>query len=237
MGSTTRWQMAQGYEKGFWENHTDIDLEYFEVFASELQDDIASYLKLNNTSSILEVGSGALGLVSHLKGSTRVAIDPLDEYYRTIPAFKEARDTGVEYRTQKGEDIDDPDDTFDLVIMDNVLDHCEDPWKVLLQVQRVLKPGGVLYFRQNTFTRWGKFVRSVLELFKVDKGHPYTFTKDQIANWLQELSFTTRSYTDNGYLRAWGSDLTSGKLKSIARAILLSPRDTTLFIVQSMVVK
>lgn len=42
-----------------------------------------------------------------------------------------------------GESIPWPDDTFDLIFSDNVLEHLMEPDKVFTEVSRVLKPGGV----------------------------------------------------------------------------------------------
>lgn len=38
-----------------------------------------------------------------------------------------------------------PDDTFDLVISQETLEHVADPWKVMAEMHRVLKPGGKIY--------------------------------------------------------------------------------------------
>jgi SAM-dependent methyltransferase len=45
-----------------------------------------------------------------------------------------------------------PDQTFDVVFADNVMEHVEDPRAVLREVYRVLKPGGV--FLAKTPNRW-----------------------------------------------------------------------------------
>ena len=45
-----------------------------------------------------------------------------------------------------------PDDTFDIVVSDNVLEHLEDPAAVFAEVARVLKPGG--RFLAKTPNKW-----------------------------------------------------------------------------------
>jgi SAM-dependent methyltransferase len=47
-----------------------------------------------------------------------------------------------EARISSAERIPYPDDTFDVVFADNVLEHLTDPLKVFSEVHRVLRPGG-----------------------------------------------------------------------------------------------
>lgn len=58
-----------------------------------------------------------------------------------------AADHGVAVDLKKGvaESIPYPDSTFDLVMLDNVLEHVNDRPLTLREVRRVLKPGGLLY--------------------------------------------------------------------------------------------
>src|SRR4029079_8173687 len=58
-----------------------------------------------------------------------------------------ASDHGVQVDLKKGaaESIPFPDNTFDLVMLDNVLEHVTDRPLTLREVRRVLKPGGLLY--------------------------------------------------------------------------------------------
>ena len=38
-----------------------------------------------------------------------------------------------------------PDDSFDLIVSQETLEHVADPWKVMAEMHRVLKPGGKIY--------------------------------------------------------------------------------------------
>ena len=73
--------------------------------------------------------------------------------------------------------------------MDNVLDHCENPTAVLDEINRVLKSGGIIYFRQNIYNKWGKLIRYIMELFTIDKGHPFTFTKKNLCQYITERNY------------------------------------------------
>jgi ubiquinone/menaquinone biosynthesis C-methylase UbiE len=95
---------------------------------------------------ILEVGSGAHGLVFALGTGLGVGIDPLAaEYRRMFPKIQEGSNTVA----AQGEELPFADSTFDIVLSDNVIDHAFDPVQILHEIARVLKPGGRLFFTVN----------------------------------------------------------------------------------------
>lgn len=92
---------------------------------------------------ILEVGSGGCGLSFNFGGDV-VGIDPLADDLRQL--FPWQRDSKVPTITAEGEHLPFDDASFDIVLSDNVIDHAEDPQRIVNEMTRVLKPGGVLYF-------------------------------------------------------------------------------------------
>lgn len=227
-----RWQTAQQYEHDWWDQRADMDLEYLEVFAQELQKDLSGLLELTGESEIVEIGSGPGGLITYLPGKRRCGVEPLEEFFATVPRFAAARDQKVEYYARRGEELPFADRSFDLAICDNVLDHTEDPVAVVREIRRVLRIGGVLYFRQNTFTRWGVFVRKLLESITFDRGHPHTFTKSYLEMLLSIMDFEPVKQNERGYGAAWRDDITSGSWKGVMRALLVIPRDTVLWVLR-----
>ena len=181
---------------------------------------------------ILEIGSGAAGILTFLQSKSRYAIDPLENFYSTVPQFVEFRDKSVKYYTMKAEKLEFADSMFDLIINDNVLDHCEDPMRVLQEMQRVLKKGGVIYLRLVTFHIWGKLIRAVLEKFRIDKGHPYTFTKNALGAVFQLSRLKMIRCSSRGYFKTWLADLFSGTFKGFLKATLFATRDKTLYILK-----
>src|SRR5262245_3797108 len=95
---------------------------------------------------ILEVGSGAHGLVFFFGSSRAVGCDSLaSEYTGLFPAWQRR----VPTLAAEGESLPFPDATFDVVLCDNVVDHAHDPAGIAAELVRVLVPGGLLYFTVN----------------------------------------------------------------------------------------
>jgi SAM-dependent methyltransferase len=94
---------------------------------------------------LLEVGSGAHGLVFQFGCKRSVGCDPLAAEYATLFPWQRL----VPTLTARGEELPFPDGAFDIVLCDNVADHAEDPAAIVAELVRVLAPGGVLYFAVN----------------------------------------------------------------------------------------
>jgi SAM-dependent methyltransferase len=95
---------------------------------------------------VLEVGSGAHGLVFFFGTTRGVGCDPLACDYATLfPAWQHRAQTVA----AAGERLPFADSTFDVALCDNVVDHAEDPAAIARELARVLAPGGLLYFTVN----------------------------------------------------------------------------------------
>ena len=97
-------------------------------------------------AKVLEVGSGAHGLIFAFGNEFGVGIDPLAvDYKRLFPRWQEDARTVAAI----GEELPFADESFDVVLSDNVIDHAEKPLKIVDELIRVLKKDGVLYFTVN----------------------------------------------------------------------------------------
>ena len=97
-------------------------------------------------ASVLEVGSGAHGLIFFFEAAERIGVDPLAEEYRHLFPVWQERSTTIAAR---GEQLPFENGRFDLVLCDNVVDHAESPRRIVEEIARVLRPGGLLYFTVN----------------------------------------------------------------------------------------
>ncbi len=199
-----RWKIAQASERRYWEGFTKEtlikeELERHQKKAAILEKEWASFMKLDKKMRILQIGCGPEDVITHLKIGKRYALDPLADFYKQY--FKlDYKD--LTFVAGRGENIPFPDEYFDIVIIANVLDHVEDPRKVLLEIKRVLKKDGFLHFEnlfyQKNFLRiakvWGFFKqRFTGEIFNIN--HPYMFGLDVIKKMLSREFRTIKSYT------------------------------------------
>lgn len=114
--------------------------------SAQVRDKIAEVQPIPPDAKVLEVGSGAHGLIFFFEGAERVGVDPLADHYRDLfPAWQgKARTIAA-----GGEQLPFEDSSFDVVLCDNVVDHAEGPRRIVAEIARVLKPGGLLYFTVN----------------------------------------------------------------------------------------
>lgn len=107
---------------------------------------LAEVAPLPPMARVLEVGSGAHGLIFFFDAPTAIGCDPLAVEYATLfPAWQQRART----LAACGEALPFGDASFDVVLCDNVVDHAEDPRAIVCEMTRVLRPGGLLYFTVN----------------------------------------------------------------------------------------
>lgn len=112
---------------------------------------------------LLEVGSGVTGHVFFFGPAEAVGVDPLADHFRAMfPAWHDAARTVA----AGGESLPFPDGAFDLVISDNVVDHAENPRRIVEEMTRVLRGGGLLYFTVNVHHPLYSFAAALHSLWK-----------------------------------------------------------------------
>ncbi len=234
MDKKSRWKLAQEYEQNWWKSVRDnVDMSFYKTFAAEVKELIAPYIEIKGDTGILEIGSGAAGIITHFTNSNeRYAIDPLEDLYSSVESFVNYRDEKVKYFNAKGEALPFENEKFDLILIDNVLDHCEDPELVMSEINRTLKKNGIIFFRQNTYNLWGKFVRGLMEKALIDKGHPFTFTKNDLLQNCFAEKYDILFYSRSGYFKTWIKELTTFDKKNLIKALLFVTRDKVAYILK-----
>ncbi len=115
--------------------------------ALAIREKIEQFRQTKPDDRVLEVGSGAHGLIFGFDEQFAVGIDPLASSYRELFPIWQKETITV---TGVGEELPFPDDLFDIVMSDNVIDHAADPVAIIHELIRVLSPDGILYFTVNT---------------------------------------------------------------------------------------
>ena len=92
---------------------------------------------------VLDVGSGALPWIKGVLPNMRLtACDPLADEYQKIFDY----DAHEQQRPVKAfaESLPFDDNSFDIVHCSNALDHTQNPYKAILEMERVCRPGGMI---------------------------------------------------------------------------------------------
>ena len=111
-----------------------------------VRDTLESFQPIKPEARVIEVGSGAHGLIFYFGSRHGIGVDPLAVSYRNLfPRWQSCAPTVAAV----GESLPFRDQSFDIVICDNVVDHAESPLRIVRELARILVPGGLLYFTVN----------------------------------------------------------------------------------------
>jgi SAM-dependent methyltransferase len=167
---------------------------------------------------VLEIGSGPVGTISHLPWGERYAVEPLEAYFASQPELIRHRNPEVRYLEGSGERLPFEAGFFSLVICENVLDHTRSPAQVLAEARRVLAPRGFLFLSVNIHTGWGRLVRRAMEAFRIDKGHPHSYSRYTLRRLLEAGGYEVLHEEWEGPVAVWWRDLRSGGPKGLLKA-------------------
>jgi SAM-dependent methyltransferase len=119
--------------------------------SNEVRQKLESVRPIAADARVLEVGSGAHGLIFYFGAKDGVGVDPLaDHYTKLFPKWQNRARTIA----APGEQLPFQDGSFDVVLCDNVVDHAENPRRILEEIVRVMAPGAMLYFEVNVHHRF-----------------------------------------------------------------------------------
>lgn len=228
MVTRKRWLEAQAYEQSYWASLAEqiasgsqSQLDWYAWKAKLMEGRFEQYLSVEGRehARILEIGSGPIGIVTFLDWGQRYTLDPLEKFYAANSTLSKLRNSAVTYGSGSGEQIPFGNESFDVVILDNVLDHVHQAPQVLNEIHRVLRKGGLFYIAVNVHTSWGAFLHRILSRLKIDRGHPYTFTQVSIRGFLEAHNFSVKQEFVNSYEEAKLEDLRSESPKAKVKAV------------------
>jgi SAM-dependent methyltransferase len=114
--------------------------------STRVRDLLETFQPIAPDARVIEVGSGAHGLIFYFESRFGIGVDPLAVNYRGLfPRWQGCAQTVAAV----GESLPFRDRSFDVVLCDNVVDHAESPAKIVRELARILSPRGLLYFTVN----------------------------------------------------------------------------------------
>ncbi len=99
---------------------------------------------------VLDVACGA-GLIALPLAEQGYRVDGVDLSEPSLDAARGRAPAGATFRLGDATDLDADDASYDAVLLFDMLEHVEDPARVIAEAGRVIRPGGVVLF--NTFNR------------------------------------------------------------------------------------
>lgn len=182
--SYERWKEAQDYERKYWEKVTKTDSIGYLSHSIKMKIFLEEFVLLSDSSKILQIGCGPEDVIHYWKNGNLFAVDPLIDNYKEMGMLKESN---VKNICAVGESLPFKNNYFDLIIINNVLDHCQNPNKVLQESYRCLAKKGILYIETNVRP---KYLYPFLKMIwwtkiSIAKGHPFLFLPENLGNMIK----------------------------------------------------
>lgn len=172
--------------------------EMLRADGAELLERIAPYWVLPPGGLVLDVGSGVGGFVAtcRKRGLSAFGIEPdrigKGSKLTSIEIARRRLDTSV-FAVATGEQLPFRDGTFDLVVLNQVIEHVSDQAAVLREALRVARPGGAVYVACPNYLRFFEPHYRVFffPLLPKPVGSLYLRLRGRNPVLLEQLTYTT----------------------------------------------
>jgi len=159
---------------------------------------VEPYLKLSETSRVLDIGSGVGSFVVACRerrlNAVGVEPDRIGQCAKLNSIqIARRRVSPPVFVASVGERLPFPDQCFDLVTMNQVIEHVSDQPKAIREATRVLRQGGVLYVACPNYLRFYEPHYKIFWLPLMPKaiGRAYLGFRGRSPAMLQQLTYTT----------------------------------------------
>ncbi len=127
------------------------------------------------------------------------------------------RKMGIPVRTESIESANDAPNSWDVIVMREVIEHLPHPKQSLETVHSWLKPGGVLFMATGNYDCPERKLRGSDWFYFMPEGHLYYFSNRTMTNYLKKVGFGKVMVTNQG-------DMLMDKLRN---AGVIAPSDQT----------
>jgi 2-polyprenyl-6-hydroxyphenyl methylase / 3-demethylubiquinone-9 3-methyltransferase len=129
----------------------------------------------------LDVGCGGGLLAEEFArlGCVVTGVDPSEASLATARAHAQQSGLRIDYRPGAGEDLPFPAAAFELVYCCDVLEHVRDRERVVAEISRVLRPGGIFFFDTINRTLLSRFILITL----AQKWRPTRLVPPDLHDW------------------------------------------------------
>ncbi len=206
--ASKRWLIAQEYQLSYqrqkigWLERWDENRHVYSHWAKEFKKALSPFRSLTSSTRVMEVGSGPMGLIFFLKNGKRFALDPLA--HDLHECFHGIQGRGIRVIQGIGEYLPFSENSMDIVILHNTIDHTDAPLRVLKDIHRVLRDTGILYIGVNIYPlslRMGSKLYEAISWISarslglllpipIFRAHPYMFSVGSIKRLIHEGGFT-----------------------------------------------
>ncbi len=161
-------------------------------------DNILSLLRESGTTNhdprLLEIGCGTGVFLDKAKKHDFDCHGlELSEY-----AANFVRQMGIPVETKSIEDANYPPNSFDAVVMREVIEHLSHPLESLKTIHSWLKPGGVLFMATGNYDCPERKLRGSDWFYFMPEGHLNIFSNRTMRNYLAKVGFTKVNVTNQG---------------------------------------
>ncbi len=200
-------------------DHYDAQWQTKMQFQRDIDADVARWKKrvlryepYRKTGRLLEVASGQGRL---LRAAVELGWDAIGNDISPMVADQAQKLSGAPFLVGPIEKVELEDDSFDVIILNNVFEHLESPSAVLRQLTRALRQGGVMYLQTLSAQSLSMWAQGH-DWYYFDPGHLFVPSHVSMAHYFRRAHLQVIEFSTHGYR--------SGSTRKIARRSLLRRR-------------
>lgn len=153
------------------------------------------YDPYRRSGRLLEVASGQGAL---LRAAVELGWQALGNDISPLVAEHAQRQSGAAFLVGPIEQAELEPDVYDVIILNNVLEHLESPMMVLRQLSAALRPGGVMYVQTLSAQSLSMMTQGP-RWYYFDPGHLYVPTHVSMAHYIRRVGLTPLQCSTHGF--------------------------------------